>query len=122
MAEVELYGPIKRFLEAQGYTVKGEIGPCDIVGNGHRKKGGAALDLFARIFERFGVQFDARLRNDEHDEPAGTTAFRGNGDGGNLVHAGKPGNGPLQLGRRNLDPAEVHGVVGAPLGFEVSAG
>ena len=32
MAEVELYGPIKKFLEAQGYVVKGEIGPCDIVG------------------------------------------------------------------------------------------
>jgi hypothetical protein len=31
MAEVDLYGPIKQFLEAQGYTVKGEIGPCDIV-------------------------------------------------------------------------------------------
>ncbi|MDJ0705387.1 MAG: DUF2161 family putative PD-(D/E)XK-type phosphodiesterase [Leptolyngbyaceae cyanobacterium MO_188.B28] len=31
MAEVELYGPIKRFLEAQGYSVKGEIGQCDIV-------------------------------------------------------------------------------------------
>ena len=31
MSEVELYGPIKRFLEAQGYSVKGEIGPCDIV-------------------------------------------------------------------------------------------
>ena len=31
MPEVELYGPIKRFLEAQGYMVKGEIGPCDIV-------------------------------------------------------------------------------------------
>ena len=31
MAEVELYGPIKQFLEAQGYMVKGEIGPCDIV-------------------------------------------------------------------------------------------
>jgi hypothetical protein len=31
MSEVELYGPIKRFLEAQGYAVKGEIGPCDIV-------------------------------------------------------------------------------------------
>lgn len=29
--EVELYGPIKRFLEAQGYEVKGEIGACDIV-------------------------------------------------------------------------------------------
>jgi hypothetical protein len=31
MAEVELYGPIKRYLEKQGYTVKGEIGACDIV-------------------------------------------------------------------------------------------
>jgi len=31
MPEVELYGPIKRFLEAQGYAVKGEIGPCDIM-------------------------------------------------------------------------------------------
>ncbi|MGQ0735094.1 MAG: DUF2161 family putative PD-(D/E)XK-type phosphodiesterase [Acidobacteriota bacterium] len=31
MPEVELYCPVKRFLEAQGYTVKGEIGACDIV-------------------------------------------------------------------------------------------
>lgn len=31
MTEVELYGPIKQFLEKQGYTVKGEIGACDIV-------------------------------------------------------------------------------------------
>jgi len=31
MPEVDLYGPVKRFLEAQGYVVKGEIGPCDIV-------------------------------------------------------------------------------------------
>ena len=31
MTEVDLYGPIKGFLEAQGYMVKGEIGPCDIV-------------------------------------------------------------------------------------------
>ena len=31
MPEVELYGPVKRFLEDQGYTVKGEIGACDIV-------------------------------------------------------------------------------------------
>ncbi|MEN0067358.1 MAG: DUF2161 family putative PD-(D/E)XK-type phosphodiesterase [Myxococcota bacterium] len=31
MAEVELYGPIKRFLEGQGYEVKGEIGACDVV-------------------------------------------------------------------------------------------
>jgi hypothetical protein len=31
VAEVELYIPIKQFLEAQGYEVKGEIGACDIV-------------------------------------------------------------------------------------------
>jgi len=31
VAEAELYGPIKQFLEAQGYAVKGEIGACDIV-------------------------------------------------------------------------------------------
>jgi hypothetical protein len=32
MSERDLYLPIKRFLEAQGYAVKGEIGPCDVVG------------------------------------------------------------------------------------------
>jgi hypothetical protein len=31
MPEADLYGPIKRFLEDQGYEVKGEIGPCDVV-------------------------------------------------------------------------------------------
>ncbi len=31
MPETELYGPIKLFLEAQGYVVKGEIGPCDVM-------------------------------------------------------------------------------------------
>lgn len=31
MPESDLYLPIKRFLEVQGYAVKGEIGPCDVV-------------------------------------------------------------------------------------------
>lgn len=31
MAEADLYPPVKRFLEAQGYEVKGEIGACDVV-------------------------------------------------------------------------------------------
>jgi hypothetical protein len=31
VSEVELYEPVKRFLVAQGYVVKGEIGACDIV-------------------------------------------------------------------------------------------
>lgn len=29
--EQELYGPVKRFLEAQGYKVKGEVGAVDVV-------------------------------------------------------------------------------------------
>jgi hypothetical protein len=30
--ETDLYLPVKRFLEAQGYSVKGEIRECDVVG------------------------------------------------------------------------------------------
>ena len=30
MREVELYAPVKAFLEAQGYTVKGEVDGCDL--------------------------------------------------------------------------------------------
>ena len=31
MREAELYPPVKAFLEAQGYTVKGEVEGCDVV-------------------------------------------------------------------------------------------
>jgi hypothetical protein len=31
MRETDLYPPVKRFLEAQGFTVKGEIGECDVL-------------------------------------------------------------------------------------------
>ena len=31
MAEAELYPPVKRYLEQQGYEVKGEVGRCDVV-------------------------------------------------------------------------------------------
>lgn len=30
--ESDLYGPVKAFLEAQGYAVKGEVDSCDVVG------------------------------------------------------------------------------------------
>jgi hypothetical protein len=30
-SEQDLYAPVKRFLEAQGYDVKGEVGGCDLV-------------------------------------------------------------------------------------------
>jgi hypothetical protein len=32
MLETSLYGPVKAFLESLGFTVKGEIGGCDVVG------------------------------------------------------------------------------------------
>lgn len=32
MAEIDLYAPVKAFLETQGYDVKGEIADCDVVG------------------------------------------------------------------------------------------
>lgn len=32
MKETDLYAPVKGHLEAQGYAVKGEIGPADVVG------------------------------------------------------------------------------------------
>jgi hypothetical protein len=31
LLETELYLPVKRFLEAQGYAVKAEIGGCDVL-------------------------------------------------------------------------------------------
>ena len=31
MKEIDLYNPVKLFLERQGYEVKGEIGECDIM-------------------------------------------------------------------------------------------
>lgn len=31
MKEADLYGPVKQFLEAQGYEVKGEVAHCDLV-------------------------------------------------------------------------------------------
>ena len=31
ISETDLYGPVKAFLEGQGYSVKGEIGRCDVV-------------------------------------------------------------------------------------------
>ncbi|HMK64233.1 MAG TPA: DUF2161 family putative PD-(D/E)XK-type phosphodiesterase [Thermodesulfobacteriota bacterium] len=31
MKEIDLYGPVKRFLEGQGYEVKGEIKDCDVL-------------------------------------------------------------------------------------------
>lgn len=31
MKETDLYGPVRVFLEGQGYSVRGEVGPCDVL-------------------------------------------------------------------------------------------
>lgn len=31
-AETDLYPPVRAFLEGQGYMVRGEVGPCDVLG------------------------------------------------------------------------------------------
>jgi len=62
MRETDLYEPIKRFLEQQGYEVKAEIGAADIVGvrGGEpplivETKTGFSLSLFHQGVERQGI-------------------------------------------------------------------
>jgi len=61
MPESNLYAPIKRFLEAQGYEVKGEIGPCDVFAVRADEgpvvvelKGRLTLDLVLQAIDRLG--------------------------------------------------------------------
>ena len=61
MSEVELYSPIKRFLEAQGYSVKGEIGACDIVAV-RGDEGPVVVELKERLTLALILQAVDRLR------------------------------------------------------------
>jgi hypothetical protein len=64
MPEVDLYGPIKGFLEAQGYTVKGEIGACDIVAV-REGEGPVVVELKERLNFALVLQAVDRLRVSE---------------------------------------------------------
>ena len=62
MQETDLYGPVKAYLEAQGYEVKAEVGPADIVAvRGDEPpvivelKTGFALSLFHQAIERQAI-------------------------------------------------------------------
>jgi hypothetical protein len=62
MRETELYGPIKRFLEAQGFEVKAEVGPADVVAVRGAEapvvvelKTGFSLSLFHQGIERQAI-------------------------------------------------------------------
>jgi hypothetical protein len=62
LRETDLYAPIKRFLEAQGYEVKGEVGKVDIVACRAEDppllielKTAFSLSLFHQAIDRLGV-------------------------------------------------------------------
>jgi hypothetical protein len=61
MPEADLYRPIKRFLEAQGYAVKGEIGACDIVAV-RGEEGPVVVELKERLNLALVLQAVDRVR------------------------------------------------------------
>jgi hypothetical protein len=64
MAETDLYRPVKQFLEAQGYTVKGEIGPCDVIAM-RDDEGPVVVELKERLSLSLVLQAVDRLRVSE---------------------------------------------------------
>lgn len=57
MSETDLYAPVKRFLEANGFTVKGEIRGADVVG---MREGETPLLVIAEL--KLGLSFDLVLQ------------------------------------------------------------
>ena len=51
--ETSLYLPVKRFLEGLGFTVKGEIGGCDLLA---LREGGAPLVVIGELKVRFNLE------------------------------------------------------------------
>jgi hypothetical protein len=75
------------------------------------------LEVCAKVF---GI--DRGTKVGEHDEPVGAAALGLHRDRGRLVHRGVGIQDPFEFLGRDLDPAEVHGVVAAPLGAIEPAG
>lgn len=62
MPETDLYHPVKKFLEAQGFTVKAEIKGCDVVATRGNEaplivelKTGLTLQLFYQAIDRLAI-------------------------------------------------------------------
>lgn len=85
MRETELYEPIKAYLEAQGYEVKGEIGAADVVARRGDEapviielKTGFALSLFHQCVERQTVTDFVYMGVPRGRGPRWTRALKGN--------------------------------------------
>lgn len=78
--ETALYEPVKRFLEAAGYVVKGEIGGCDLVGIA---EGEVPLVVVCELKQSFNLELilQAVDRQTQSDEVwiAARTSLRGKG-------------------------------------------
>lgn len=78
--ETALYEPVKRFLEAAGYVVKGEIGGCDLVGIA---EGETPLVVICELKQSFNLELilQAVDRQTHSDEVwiAARTSLRGKG-------------------------------------------
>jgi len=61
MSEADLYAPIKEFLEAQGYSVKGEIGACDIVAIREESEGHPDSENNSMVIVELKKQFNLAL-------------------------------------------------------------
>lgn len=82
--ESDLYGPVKRFLEARGFEVKAEVRGCDVVA---RKDGGEplivelkntfSLDLVLQGVQRQRIAEDVYLAVRAPDTPAKRRNWRG---------------------------------------------
>jgi hypothetical protein len=85
MRETDLYRPVKDMLEAQGYTVKGEVGAADIVAmRGDEPpvivelKTSFSLALFHQAVERQKITDAVYVAVPEWKERAGWKAFQAN--------------------------------------------
>lgn len=78
--ETALYEPVKRFLEAAGYVVKGEVGSCDLVGIA---EGEEPLVVVCELKQSFNLELilQAVDRQTHSDEVwiAARTSLRGKG-------------------------------------------
>lgn len=78
--ETTLYEPVKRFLEAAGYVVKGEVGGCDLVGIA---EGDVPLVVVCELKQSFNLELilQAVDRQAQSDEVwiAARTSLRGKG-------------------------------------------
>jgi hypothetical protein len=83
--ETDLYLPVKAFLQALGYVVKAEVGPCDVVGTRGEDvvvvvelKAGFSLTLLQQAVARQAITDSVYVAVPRWAGKAGWRAFKGN--------------------------------------------